>query len=61
MDEPFLFNGIIGNFFMIHTALRDVVLDSFNNVSSDEDNILDQIYKEQKCSDFYKEDLKFLK
>ena len=37
----------------------DVVLDSFNNVSMDEDNILDQIYKKQLCSDFYYEDLKF--
>ena len=38
---------------------EDVVLDSFNNASRDEDNILDQIYKKQICSDFYYEDLKF--
>ena len=37
----------------------DVVLDSFNNVPRDEDNILDQIYLKQMCSDFYYEDLKF--
>ena len=37
----------------------DVVLDSFNNVSKDEDNILDQIYTKKMCSDFYHEDLKF--
>ena len=36
-----------------------VVLDSFINVSRDEDNILDQIYIEQMCSDFSHEDLKF--
>ena len=36
-----------------------VVLDNFNNVSRDEDNILDQIYIKQMCSDFYYEDLKF--
>ena len=31
----------------------DVVLDTFNNVSRDEDNILDQKYQKQICSDFY--------
>ena len=36
-----------------------VVLDSFNNVSRDEDNILDQIYIEQMCSECSDEDLKF--
>ena len=36
-----------------------VVLDTFNNVSRDEENILDQIYIKQMCSDFYYEDLKF--
>ena len=35
----------------------DVVLDSFNNVSRDEDNILDQIYIKQICPDFYYDDL----
>ena len=30
-----------------------VVLDSFNKASRDEDNILEQIYKEQICSYFY--------
>ena len=38
---------------------RDVVLDTFNNVSRDENNILYQIYVKQICSDFYNEDLKF--
>ena len=37
----------------------DVVLDRFNNVSRDEDSILDQIYIKQMCSDFYYEDLGF--
>ena len=37
----------------------DVVLDKFNNVSNDEDNILDRIYKKQICSNFDYEDLKF--
>ena len=37
----------------------DVALDSFNDVSRDEDNILDQIYLKKMCSDFYYEDLKF--
>ena len=36
-----------------------VVLDSFNNVSRDEGNILYQIYIKQMCSEFYHEDLKF--
>ena len=39
----------------------DVVLDTFNNVSRDEDNILYKIYFQQMCSDFYYEDLKFWK
>ena len=38
----------------------DVVLDSFNNVSRDEYNILYQIYVKQMCSDFSYEDLKSL-
>ena len=39
----------------------DVVLDSFNYVSKDEGNILDQIYKNINniCSNFYYADLKF--
>ena len=36
-----------------------VVLDSFKNVSRNGENILDQIYKKQMCSDFYHEDFKF--
>ena len=36
-----------------------VVFDTFNDVSRDEGNILDQIYKKQICSDFYYKDLKF--
>ena len=39
----------------------DVVLDSLNNSSREEDNILDQIYKKQMCSDFYYENLKGLR
>ena len=34
----------------------DVVLDTFNNVSRDEDNIRDQIYIMQTCPDFYYDD-----
>ena len=30
-----------------------VVMDTFNNVARDEDNILDQIYIKQTCLDFY--------
>ena len=37
----------------------DDVLDSFNNVSRDEDNILYQMYKEQICSDIYYDDFQF--
>ena len=33
-----------------------VVLDTFNNVSRDEDNILEQIYIKQICPDFYYDD-----
>ena len=43
-----------------NSFLGDVVLDTFNNVSRDEDNILDRIHKKQICSDFDHEDLKFL-
>ena len=38
---------------------EDVVLDSFNNVSRDEDNISYQIYIKEICSDFYYDDFKF--
>ena len=34
----------------------DVVLDTFNNASRDEDNILDQRYKKPICPDFYYDD-----
>ena len=37
----------------------NVVLDSFNIVSRDEDNILDQIYVKQICPDFYHDDFWF--
>ena len=37
----------------------DVILDTFNNVSRDEDNILEQIYVKQIWSDFYYEYLEF--
>ena len=38
----------------------DVVLDSFNKTSRDENNILDQKYENQNWSDFYSKDLIFL-
>ena len=49
---------------LVYTAIRnhmglvfaEIFADTFNNVSRDEDNILDQKYI---CSDFYYEDLKF--
>ena len=41
---------------MRRVFLGDVVLDTFNNVSSDEDNILDQICIKQICPDFYYDD-----
>ena len=37
----------------------DVVLDSFNIASRDEDNVFNQIYKNQICSDFFYNDLNF--
>ena len=37
----------------------DIVLDAFNNVSRDEDNILGQIYIKQICPDFYYDDFDF--
>ena len=37
----------------------DVVLDTYNNVSRDEDNILDQIYIKQIFLDLYYEDFWF--
>ena len=36
-----------------------VVLDSFNNVFRNDENILDQIYIKQMFPDYYYEDLKF--
>ena len=47
-----------------YTALRnhmriifeEMFSDTFNNVSRDEDNILDQIYIQQICPDFYYDD-----
>ena len=36
-------------------------MDTFNNVSREEDNILDQIYKLQTCLDFYHDDFLFSK
>ena len=36
-----------------------VVLDTFNNVSRDEANILDQIYIKQICPDYYYDDFWF--
>ena len=44
--------------YVIITLWGDVVLDSFSNASRDEDYILDKIYKNQKCSDFYYDDFK---
>ena len=52
-------------FLCISTALRnhnrtgDDVLDSFNIANRDEDSILDPMYRKQKISDFYYEDLKY--
>ena len=37
----------------------DIFLDTFNNVSRDEGNILDQIYKKQICPEFYYDDFWF--
>ena len=37
-----------------------VFLDSFNKASRDKDNILDQMYKKQICSDFYYQNLNFV-
>ena len=37
----------------------DVVLDTFNNVTRDEENNLDQIYKKQICPDYYYDDFWF--
>ena len=42
-----------------NTFLGDVVLDSFNLASRDEDIILYQNYMKQICSDFYHDDFKF--
>ena len=38
----------------------DVVLDSFNKASRDENNILDQMYKSKKCSDYFYDDFNSL-
>ena len=35
-------------------------MDTFNNVSRDEDNILDQIYIKQMCPDLYSEVLRVI-
>ena len=43
-----------------NTFYGDVVMDSCNKTSRNEDNILDQIYQIQIFSDLYYEDLKFL-
>ena len=39
----------------------NVVLDTFNNVSGNEDNILNHMYKRQTCPDFYYDDFWFSK
>ena len=41
----------------VNSFLGDVVPDTFNNVSKDEENILDQIYIKEICPDFYNNDL----
>ena len=38
----------------------DIVLDSFNKASKDEDNIVDLIYMKLICSNLYYEDFNFL-
>ena len=40
----------------VNSILGDVVLDSFNKVYRDEENILDQTYPKQICSDFWYDD-----
>ena len=39
--------------FLVLQFLGDEVLDSFNNASRDDDNILDQLCIKQICSEFY--------
>ena len=41
-----------------NSFLRDIVLDTFDNVSRDEDNILDQINIKQICPDLYYDQIK---
>ena len=49
---------------LVYTAIRnhmglvfaEIFADTFNNVSRDEDNILDQKYLKQICTDFYYDD-----
>ena len=43
----------------VNSFLGYVVLDTSNNVSRDEDNILDRIYIKQICPDFYHDDFLF--
>ena len=52
-------NLYTGHAIIIEQFLGDVVLDSFNNTSMDEDNIVDQIYIKKICSNFYWDDSKF--
>ena len=42
-----------------NSSCGDVVLDSFNKASRDEDNILDQTYRGKKCSDYLYDDFNF--
>ena len=42
-----------------NSFLGYVVLDTFSNVSRDENSILDQIYIKQICPDFYYDDFLF--
>ena len=42
-----------------NSFLGYVVLNTSNNVSRDEDKILDQIFIKRMCLEFYYEDLKF--
>ena len=55
-DQFFFYNIYSVTQSLSNSLLGDVVLDSFNNASRDEDNILDQIYKNQICSDIYYDD-----
>ena len=53
-----IFLYVLKRIFMIRRH-GDVVLDSVNMTFRDEDNLLDQLYEEQICSDILYIDIKF--